>query len=41
MIAQSVATLKMFFAGKQNFSLNKAEKEKKNFLWKVWINADV
>ena len=23
------------------FSLNKTEKEKKTFLWKVWINADV
>jgi len=34
MIAQSVATLKMFFAGKQNFSLNKAVKEKKTFYGK-------
>ena len=31
MIALSVAKLKMFFAGKRNFSLNKAKKEKKNF----------
>ena len=29
MIALSVAKLKMFFAGKRNFSLNKAKKEKK------------
>ena len=28
-------------AGRQNFSLNKAKKEKKTFIWKVWINADV
>ena len=32
---------KNVFAGKRNFSLNKAKKEKKTFLWKVWINADV
>ena len=31
MIALSVAKLKMFFAGKRNFSLNKAKKEKKNY----------
>ena len=41
MIALSAAKLKMFFAGKRNFSLNKAKKEKKTFLWKVWINANV
>ena len=32
---------KNVFPGKRYFSLNKAKKEKKNFLWKVWINADV
>ena len=32
---------KNVFAGKRNFSLNKTKKEKKTFLWKVWINADV
>ena len=32
---------KNVFAGKRNFSLNKAKKEKKTFSWKVWINADV
>ena len=25
----------------RNYSLNKAKKEKKTFLWKVWINSDV
>ena len=35
MIALSVAKLKNVFTGKGNFSLNKARKEKKTFLWKV------
>ena len=34
MIVLSIAKLKMF-------SPNKAKKEKKTFLWKVWINLEV
>ena len=41
MIAPNVAKLKNFFAGKRNFSLSKAKKEKNLFVWKVWINSDV
>jgi len=40
MTGLSAAKLKVF-GRKQNFSLNKAKKEEKNLLGKVWINANV
>jgi len=40
MTGLSAAKLKVF-GGKQNFSLNKAKKEEKTFLGKVWMNANV
>ena len=41
MVALSVAKLKLFSPESEIFPLNKAKKEKKNFLQKVWIKADV